>query len=521
MAKYCKYKKLAQEVSYDSGITWERTGVYVAGDLIEYHSLDCGYVPTYVFTWSGGTTAQTANIDSDASSYTYNVVSTLDGVNIGYNYQLVQFAPDWVNVTDDTDSSITFTVSENTTLSSRTATLTLTQSGSNNTITLVITQAERQSVGEYFTIVSLENSGSVTWYGNKMSYSVNGGSWSTPTSSVTINVSQGDLVKWKGTEEPTQQGIGYFRSTKTITASGNTMSLLYGDNFSGQTSLSGKNFAFFSLFYFCDKLTDASSLSLPATTLSDCCYQQLFWGCSSLTAAPTLPATTLTLQCYCDMFQGCSSLVTAPSLPATTLAQGCYYGMFDGCASLQTAPSLLATEMKGECYKFMFQCCTSLTTAPALPATTLDAECYEYMFLGCTSLTTAPALPATTLYWNCYAYMFQNCTSLTTAPQLQATTLSQGCYMEMFRGCTSLTTAPELPAATLVTYCYQYMFSGCTSLSSITCLATDISASNCTRDWVKGVASSGTFTKAASMNSWVQGVTKGIPSNWTVQDYSS
>ena len=113
--------------------------------------------------------------------------------------------------------------------------------------------------------------------------------------------------------------------------------------------------------------------------------------------------------------------------------------------------------------------------------------------------------------------MFKDCTSLTTAPELPATTLADKCYSYMFKGCTSLTTAPELPATTLATSAYTYMFDGCTSLSSIKCLATNISASYCTTNWVKGVASSGTFTKASSMSSWTNGV-NGIPNGWSVQD---
>ena len=87
----------------------------------------------------------------------------------------------------------------------------------------------------------------------------------------------------------------------------------------------------------------------------------------------------------------------------------------------------------------------------------------------------------------------------------------------MFWNCTSLTTAPELPATTLASECYSGMFNGCTSLNYIKCLTTDISASNYTYDWVKGVASTGTFVKAAGMTSWKTG-TSGIPRGWTVQD---
>ena len=112
--------------------------------------------------------------------------------------------------------------------------------------------------------------------------------------------------------------------------------------------------------------------------------------------------------------------------------------------------------------------------------------------------------------------MFSFCTSLTSAPELPATTLANGCYEGMFEGCTSLTTAPELPATWLPDGCYYNMFNSCTSLKYIKCLATYISA-YCTHTWVDGVASSGTFIKAASMSSWSTGI-NGIPTNWTVQD---
>ena len=96
----------------------------------------------------------------------------------------------------------------------------------------------------------------------------------------------------------------------------------------------------------------------------------------------------------------------------------------------------------------------------------------------------------------------------------------QRCYQAMFRECTGLTKASLLPAATLATYAYHNMFYGCSSLTYIKCLATNISASNCTSNWVYGVAESGTFVKASTMNSWTTG-NNGIPSGWTVQNATS
>ena len=269
------------------------------------------------------------------------------------------------------------------------------------------------------------------------------------------------------------------------------------------------------MFNGCTSLTTAPAL--PATTLAMGCYGYMFDGCTSLTTAPALPATTLADYCYSNMFRDCSSLTTAPALPATTLAMECYSYMFQGCTSLTAAPTLPATTLADRCYTSMFQRCTSLTTAPALPATTLAQYCYVNMFYNCTSLTTAPALPATTLANYCYDTMFYGCTGLTTAPELPATTLAQGCYNSMFNGCTSLTTAPVLPATNLIKFCYNGMFSNCTNLNYIKCLATDISASKCLQNWTKSVAATGTFVKDTNMPSWTTG-TDGIPSGWTVQD---
>lgn len=150
-----------------------------------------------------------------------------------------------------------------------------------------------------------------------------------------------------------------------------------------------------------------------------------------------------------------------------------------------------------------------------LPATTLTNKCYSEMFSGCTGLTSAPELPAVTLVDNCYYRMFSGCTGLTAAPNLPATTLAYQCYGYMFNGCTGLTTAPNLPAATLWDYCYQSMFYDCINLNSVTCLATNISANGCTMNWLYGVATSGTFTKAESTDWSGKTGANGIPSGWT------
>lgn len=321
---------------------------------------------------------------------------------------------------------------------------------------------------KYLTFRALED-GTFSFSTNNIQYSLNNGNtWSTLTAgNNTPTVTKGNKILWKasGLTADIDNGIGTFSSTGKFNIEGNIMSLVDGDNFINSMTLS--SFQFYKLFNACANLISAKHLVLPATTLNQKCYSSMFYNCTSLIKAPELPAIILVNNCYEYMFSGCTALTTAPVLPATTLATSCYYNMF---------------------WK-----CTSLMTAPELPATTLNSLCYYRMFYGCTSLIIAPTLPATTL--------------------------ASDCYNSMFYGCTSLTTAPELPATTLANFCYYRMFYQCTNLNSITCLATDISASNCLSSWVRNVASSGTFTKAASMTGWPAGE-NGIPDGWTVVNAS-
>ena len=431
--------------------------------------------------------------------------------------------------------------------------------------TIPITQEGADYPDRYLTISALED-GSITAK-QPMQLSRDGGiTWVDVDVDDEISLEEGEDVNFRGELTGTTYCFGSGSASTRFDVFGNIASLQYGEEFSGQTSMLGSiksvfygtgvvdasnlylpdpgfNDQYRELFWGCSNLTTAPEL--PSTTLTSNCYASMFRDCTSLATAPELPATTLAYACYQSMFLGCASLEEAPELPATTLAAGCYYSMFRDCTSLEEAPELPATASTDNCYASMFQGCTSLENAPDLPATTLAANCYDRMFLGCTSLSSAPELPATDLSGATYCYylMFRNCTSLEDAPDLPATTLANGCYHSMFYGCTSListpalpattlanfcysnmflgcvslTTAPDLPATTLVDKCYSSMFSDCTNLNYIKCLATDISATECTLNWLRLVAASGTFVKNQVMNDWPTG-NNGIPANWTVVD---
>lgn len=169
----------------------------------------------------------------------------------------------------------------------------------------------------------------------------NGNTWTAYTSTTggttiaTLNV--GDKVLIKGENRAYGYGsVNKFGSTGQFKAYGNVMSLLYGDNFVGQRTLTNENtYAFQSLFHGCSGLISAENLILPATTLANGCYISMF-NRTSITIAPELPATTLTVNCYRWMFYNCSSLNYIKCLATDISPNSDTYNWVSGVASTGT-----------------------------------------------------------------------------------------------------------------------------------------------------------------------------------------
>jgi len=243
---------------------------------------------------------------------------------------------------------------------------------------------EHDYANDYFTIVAKED-GTINVYGCdyfdqgegamgwcEIEYSTdNGETWAVAPyeendgpSIITFNVQSGDtiMLKYDATnlydnpdiewysDMPCLFNIGY--GTAQFEVQGNIMSLIYGDDFTGQTSLdyNGREIKFGYMFNGNEMLVSAENLVLPSETLNKC-YDGMFSDCTSLTTPPQLPATTLVGACYYGMFRGCTSLTQAPELPATTLTtedgEGCYQELFNGCTSLNYI-KMFATDISAE-----------------------------------------------------------------------------------------------------------------------------------------------------------------------------
>ena len=204
---------------------------------------------------------------------------------------------------------------------------------------------------EYLTL-NVTNSGTIYWksIGNTpktISCSLdNGNTWTELTSTsdgVSINVTTGDKVLLKGTNTSyatsKENYSGFSGGTASFDVEGNIMSLIYGDDFIGNTALTG-TYNFCSIFKQ-SNVVSAENLVLPATVLTPHCYRAMFANSPSLEVAPELPALTLADSCYKYMFQE-TSITTAPDLLAPTLVVSCYEGMFNRCANVNHIKCLAA-----------------------------------------------------------------------------------------------------------------------------------------------------------------------------------
>ena len=151
-------------------------------------------------------------------------------------------------------------------------------------------------------------------------------------------------------------------------------------------------------------------------------------------------------------------------------------------------------------------------------STPLSPNAFFALFEGCKSLLSAPELPATKMERSCYFRMFAECTGLTSAPELPAKRLESNCYLCMFEGCTSLTSAPELPATELVSHCYEFMYKDCRNLRYVIGLFTTEPSEKTTKDWLSGVAASGTFIKSKKATWDVTGA-DGVPEGWKIETW--
>lgn len=220
---------------------------------------------------------------------------------------------------------------------------------------------------DYFTVAALDD-GTIGFSAknlrtiNPQKYGVlkyskdSGTTWVDVTNSTTlVNVVSGDEIIFKGYYGgggKIECSLYEISSTCRIVSKGNIMSLIYLDDFIGQTDISDSYLhhsfdgVFAALFRGCTMLINAEHMVLPATNLGAYCYSHMFDGCTNLLKAPSiLPSMSGKWFCYACMFQDCTSLTTSPNMFIKSLYDfdgGYFKMMFSGCTSL-SAVTCIAT----------------------------------------------------------------------------------------------------------------------------------------------------------------------------------
>lgn len=229
------------------------------------------------------------------------------------------------------------------------------------TTPLTLVAAEDGKITVYF-------NGGIT-LANDIKYTVNGGDEQTiaknTEGSYDIVVKKGDTVQLYS--ENTSLGGGGGAAARGMTRAiesdakfinirpsmkteifGNVMSLLKGkDNLDSEAAetIEAPN-AFYGLFSGADKLVtnEERNLVLPATELSEGCYENMFSGCKGIEKAPELPADKCEKNCYKGMFSDCSK-ITSVKILATQQAEGDVDGIMDNAGTeAETAPVLVLDE---------------------------------------------------------------------------------------------------------------------------------------------------------------------------------
>lgn len=207
---------------------------------------------------------------------------------------------------------------------------------------------------EYLTF-EIQSTGNIRWVGTDanffktIEYSKDSGeTWSSVTATMgsqaapftggtMIPVSQGDVVWFRGNNVSYGYSGSYnsFEGTDVdFIAYGNLTSMLYGSNFTGQTTfISGESYNFRNFFSSCTGLTSIANVVFPTDTPTGC-YAWFAQHCQSLTGVPAkLPSTNVRQRSYLAMFRN-TPITDSPILPNASVQIESYRGMFDSCSAL-------------------------------------------------------------------------------------------------------------------------------------------------------------------------------------------
>ena len=353
-------------------------------------------------------------------------------------------------------------------------------SGSNNILTLY-----RTNTGGYAPTVVLEYS----------TDGVNWQEWQAVNDVRTYTIPANGKFYLRGDNTAFGQGsnnsdVHTFSSTGNIEAHGNIMTLL-------------------------DKTGQSTSFATSGT------FKRLFQNMTTLKTAPELPATTLSNSCYDSMFKG-SGITQSPELPATNILTSSYYQIFMNCASLTKAGKMIINSFTGtSSCREMYSGCSNLTDISdiSINETNFTNFAMRSTFENCASLTKAVSMIIAQVGTFSFDSAYAGCTALNdiSGIRITTTTANEGSFKLMFKG-TAITESPDLSSiktlyAATNNGSFSFMFENCSNLNKVTvgCSTWD---TNYAYRWLFGVSSTGDFYNLGGAT--IPTGTNGRPSGWTL-----
>lgn len=358
----------------------------------------------------------------------------------------------------------------------------------------------------------------------------------------------------------------YFGEGDEVTVSGSIVSLIWPDSFTDHNTVD-KQMVFRGVFEGCKEIVDAKNLIIPITNSYGYDYEYMFKDCSNLIYAPETPipcknyAKYAFYQCFkgcsklksgfrnkfesigdfcCkEMYSGCSAVEKVDSFVLSGIGKNSMEECFKGCSSLQMVSVDINDDLKEASMKSCFEGCSSLNPIVSfgvgvmynginINSLNIDNESLYRCFKGCSSLSGFGTINMVEAKERCCYEMFYGCSSLERMTGIGFTrgkANTKYSMYGMFEGCSSLINAPELKISDLnsLTGIYERMFYGCSSLKYIKALfltdpmlqyqgQTDVYWPY-TRNWVYGVAESGTFVQSMDA-AWFRKGVNAIPESW-------
>lgn len=346
MSDFCKFYKEEKEISYDDGATWEQTGIYRKGDLVEYESPDCGYSPHPQPAGSGDYLTFVALEDGEFSFET--------PFEDRFERSLMSYSLDGGATWSEPATALTVYVSEGEIVKWK-----------NNYNVTAFTYAT--GIGEF---------------SSTMPFNVEGNA---------MSIVYGDNFIGKNRFFNGSHTLNspFYRLFKDCVWLANAENLVLPVS-------AVTDYCYAEMFKGCTSLITAPELPATArerswgsssTLNASYAYNAMFYGCTSLESPPSqISIDSFDSYIYWEMFKGCSSLTETPIL--LTSGDSCNLsscdGMYEDCTSLVTISGSSIGDMNTCCSESMFSGCTSVTIID-IPSgiTNIDIGAFS----GCTSLT--------------------------------------------------------------------------------------------------------------------------------------